>query len=200
MLRFGPCLLIALAAALSSSPMLAGQTQLPSFDKVEQCVQDHFASQSGREPNDLITRRDVQRVLDELKKLGWEVSDRKEIVEAALADDDWLAKRLQTNAGRKFMREMSSYPDGYDKLDRLRRLPDGQRILDRLIKGPDGYKMIDYLANEPGGREMGRMLSKAPKGKDFNQSTGRIYSADELVKRLKQSYEAAQQGTSARRR
>ena len=200
MLRTGPLVFVAATIFALASTLVAGQTALPEFAKVEQWVQGHFASQAGRESHDLILRRDVEQVLDGLKQQGWDVAERKEILALSLANDDWLAKRLETNAGRKFMRDMSSYPDGYDKLDRLRRLPDGQRILDRLIKGPDGYKMIEYLTNQPGGREMGRMLSDAPKGKNFNQPTGRIYTVDDLLKRLQESHAAAQRGPAKTRR
>lgn len=200
MLRSRQFLLLATAIVAYGSTLVAGQTPLPEFAEVEKWVQDQFASQAGRESHDLILRRDVEQVLDGLKKQGWDVADRKEILASSLANDDWLAQRLQTTAGRKFMRDMSSYPDGYDKLDRLRRLPDGQRILDRLIKGPDGYKMIEYLTNQPGGREMGRMLSDAPKGKNFNQPTGRIYTVGDLLKRLHESHAAAQRGPAKARR
>jgi hypothetical protein len=33
------------------------------------------------------------------------------------------------------------------------------------------------------------MLSQAPRGKDFNAPTGRLYTADQLMLKLQQSYE-----------
>jgi hypothetical protein len=200
MLRTAPWLLLIACMATPFSHAAAGQPQLPDFELVESWVQGHFASQKGRQASDLVTRRDVEQVLDGLKQRGWDVAERKEILESSLPGDDWLVQRLQTTAGRKFLREIASYPDAYDRLDRLRRLPDGRQILDRLIQGPDGYKLIEYLTNEPGGRQMGRMLSNTPKGKNFNQTTGRIYIASDLLKRLKESHTAAQQGAAKGRR
>jgi hypothetical protein len=101
---------------------------------------------------------------------------------------DPLVKRLRSKEGKKFMRQAARYPQAYDRLDHLERLPDGQRILKQLIEGPDGYKLIEYLATAPGGKNMGQMLSSTPKGKKFNESTGRIYTQEQLLTRLKQSY------------
>jgi hypothetical protein len=91
------------------------------------------------------------------------------------------------------MRQSAGFPLAYDRMDHLERLSDGQRILDRLVDGPDGYKLIEYLTSAPGGKNMGKMLTEAPHGVDFNKPTGRIYTQEQLLDRLKESHAKAQQ-------
>lgn len=182
---------VVIVALCTTALAAAAQEQLPSWTAVEKKVEQYFKSLNDHEPGDLISRDQATAVLDELAGMGWNVADRKEILEAVLAPTDPLVKKLRTKSGRKFMRESDRYPMAYDRLDHLSRLSDGQRIIDRLIAGPDGYKLIEYLATAPGGKNMGKMLSAAPHGAKFNQSTGRIYTQAQLVAKLKQSYEAA---------
>ncbi len=86
---------------------------------------------------------------------------------------------------------MAKYPEGYDRLDRMVRLPRGEIFTEDLIHNPGGYQMVEYMATAQGGIEMGKMLSETPKGKNFNQPTGRIYTAEQLIARVKKSYAVA---------
>ncbi len=88
------------------------------------------------------------------------------------------------------MRQSCKYPDAYDRLDRLSRMPMGHQNVDALIAGPDGYKMIQYMTSTSGGRNLGQMLSQDPRGANFNSPTGRIYTADQFLQRLTESYQA----------
>ena len=161
---------------------------LPDFATIEKHVEAHFQAQKDHQPTDLISRDQATRLLDSLKKLGWDVEGRDEMLADVLSESDPLVKRLRTKAGKKFMRQSARYSQGYDRLDRLERLPDGQQILKRLIDGPDGYKLIEYLTTSSGGKNMGKMLGKIPEGEKFNQPTGRIYTQGDLLARLKKSY------------
>ena len=89
------------------------------------------------------------------------------------------------------MRQISSYPNAYDLLDRLSRLPRGRQTVRDLIRGPDGYKMLQYMTTSAGGRQMGKQLSNSPGAGKFNEPTGRIYTAEDLLRRLEQSRAAA---------
>ncbi len=88
------------------------------------------------------------------------------------------------------MRQSGKYPLAYDRIDRLSRMIMGEKNVRALIRGPDGYKMIQYMTSTPYGRNMGQMLSQDPRGADFNSPTGRLYTADALLGRLQQSYDA----------
>jgi hypothetical protein len=188
------------AAPKETAPKETAKPQAwPDFSTVTDVVESNLKAKRQYRPGDLISRGDFQPILKELAELGWKVDDRDEIEHQLLPDDDYLVRELRTNDGRAFMRQVAQYPGGYDRLDRLVDLSDGRVILRRLINGPDGYKLLEYLTTAPGGREMGKMLSQAPHGKNFNQSTHRIYTADQLLDRLKSSHarEAASRGGGA---
>ncbi len=167
---------------------------LPTWARANEAIVAHFQSLPDYRPGDLIVRSEVQGLLSHLAKIGWSVPDAKAILAQVPADGEFLATVLRAPTGRKFMRQIGGYRDGYDRLDRLSRMPHGKKTVEALIRGPDGYKMIDYMTSTRGGKNLGRQLSRAPKGKDFNQSTGRIYTVKSLQARLKQSYEAARRG------
>jgi hypothetical protein len=185
-----PLLLCAAAVAYGQGPA----PKLPPFAAIEKELVAHFQGVKDHQPQDLISRDQAAAVLERVAKIGWQVADADEILEQVLSEASPLVKRLRTKEGRKFMRQAAGYPQAYDRLDHLERLPDGQRILKQLIDGPDGYKLIEYLTTAPGGENMGKMLSSTPKGRKFNQSTGRIYTQEQLLARLKHSYEEAQRG------
>jgi hypothetical protein len=107
-----------------------------------------------------------------------------------LPDNAFLIRQVRSAAGRKFMRQVGKLPQGYDRLDHLSRLSDAETLIPRLVNGVDGYKMIEYLVEAPGGETMGRMLTNVPNGQNFNRPTGKIYTQQEFIARLKQSHTA----------
>ncbi|HLA85959.1 MAG TPA: hypothetical protein VJL29_14300 [Thermoguttaceae bacterium] len=178
-----------LLLAVAGRPAAAADP--PKWDDVKKAVMAYFERLPDYKRGDLLSRSQVEPVFGALERLGWRVAARKALVESVLPDNDPLVQQLRTPAGRKFARQVAGVPDGYDRLDRLRRLPRGRQNVENLIRGPDGYLMIEYMTTTPGGRNLGGMLSRAPKGKGFNQSTGRIYTVDMLLERLKQEYAKA---------
>jgi hypothetical protein len=83
------------------------------------------------------------------------------------------------------MRQISKMALAYDRIDRLAPLPHGQQTIRDLIRGPDGYKLIAYMTGTSGGTQLGRMLSTSPNAAGFNSATGRIYTAEALIEKLK---------------
>lgn len=166
--------------------------QLPDFATIQKIVAETFSAESGHRPGDLIARGEVEPLFAKFEKAGWKVADRKEICQSLLSDQHVLVKKLHTQAGKKFMRQVADDPEVYDRLDRFVRLPRGERMLQDLIDGPDGYKLFDYMTKTSGGHELGKMLSNAPRGRDFNDETGRIYTVKMLDQRLKTSYARAE--------
>jgi len=156
-----------------------------------QAVLRCFQIQPDYRAGDLITQDKVEPLLAHLKWMGLPLPNAKQILEKVPAKDEFLAEQLRTPNGRKFMREISGYTGGYDRLDRLSRLPYGKQTIRDLIRGPDGYKMIEYMTTAPGGKALGDQLSNAPQDGDFNAKTGRIYTAEMLLRRLEQSRAAA---------
>ncbi len=187
------CIIISSLAAATAS-VLAGSAwaedkSIPAVSEISAALDEFFDKQNDYESGDLITGRQVEPLLDLLQERGLPLHDRKEILADLPVDDEFLVKQFGTPAGVKFMRQIARFPDAYDRVDRLSRLPRGRQTVADLIRGPDGYKMIEYFTTAAGGKELGRMLSESPAGRDFNNPTGRIYTADLLLERLKQSRE-----------
>lgn len=170
----------------------AKTTPWPTFAQVEKAVEKHFSTFKKYRKGDLLSQSDVAPVFDALEKLGWKVADREEILKRAPGDRELMVRILRSDPDRAFMRDSQKYPGGYDRIDHLSRLSDAETLLGRLTAGPDGYKMIDYMTTTPWGKTMGEMLSQDPNGQGFNQSTGRIYTEQQLIARLKQSYAKAE--------
>jgi len=172
--------LLAAASILSAAPPPAP----PSAAKVRQVVADFFAKMPPYREGDLIDRAQVEVLLKQLKAIGCQIPQPEAIASRVPDPGEWLVAELRTPAGRALMRQVARYPGAYDRLDRLSTMPQGKQTIRDLVRGPDGYKMIEYLSTQKGGREMGKMLSRAPGAPDFNRPTGRIYTADALLKEL----------------
>ncbi|HXY35235.1 MAG TPA: hypothetical protein VEI07_13475 [Planctomycetaceae bacterium] len=163
---------------------------LPSFDLVTKEVKRQLALDSEYQEGDLLTAPKVEKILSKLEKVNWKVADAREIVRLVLSDTDWLAVRLSAGDGKAFMRQIARMPGGYDRVDRLRNLPNGENLVTDFIEGPEGFKMIEYMTTTQGGRNLGDYLSEDENGADFNKRTGRIYTEQDLLRRLKESYDA----------
>jgi hypothetical protein len=166
---------------------------VPSSSEIRKAVLRYFQAQPDYRPGDLITQDQVEPLLVQLKYMGLPLSNPKQILEKVPVKDEFLAEQFRAPGGRQFMRDISGYCGGYDRLDRLSRLPHGKQTIRDLIRGPDGYKMIEYMTTAPGGQVLGDQLSNAPQAGDFNANTGRIYTADMLLRRLEQARVAALQ-------
>ena len=168
----------------------AGGAAMPSFDQVQKLVDRQLATLSDYQPGDIVSQQQVEPIFEQLKQLGWVVRDRAEIMKLVPGDSEFIVRELRSAEGRTFMRQSGKYPLAYDRIDRLSRMSMGEKNVRALIRGPDGYKMIQYMTSTPYGRNMGQMLSQDPRGADFNSPTGRLYTADALLGRLQQSYDA----------
>jgi hypothetical protein len=164
---------------------------IPSMSEIRDAVLRYFRDQHDYRAGDLVTKEQVEPLLRQLQRMGLPLPDAKQILEKVPAKDEFLAEQFATPNGQSFMRQISGYKDGYDRVDRLSRLPYGRQTVIDLIRGPDGYKMIEYMTTSPGGQALGGQLSDAPLGKDFNEPTGRIYTAEKLLPRLEKSRDAS---------
>lgn len=190
---------IAVSATILVGPTHAAD-ELPKFEKVQSGVESYFSKQKDFLPGDLVTRKQVAAVCDEIARLGWKIADRAELEKRALDDGSTLATQLRSASGRKFMRQAGAMSMGYDQLDRLSQLPQGRSTLDRMMRDPQGAKMLEYFASSQQGQEMMKKMSRDANGK-FDQPTGKIYTADDLMKALQRSYqrESAKSATAEKR-
>jgi len=181
---------IPVTGASASAADAAKNDKLPEFEAVKQTVLRQLKSRKHYRPGDMLSRDDVKTALDAVQQLGWDVDDRTQILADVLPKKDFLVRQLRSRRGLPFMRRLSGTPGTYDRMDRLRRMPFGRRRIRELIHNPGGYTLILYMVTTSGGRQMGRFLSETPTGRNFNKPTGRIYTENDLLKRLKQSYAA----------
>jgi len=186
-----------LLVVATCSSWAAQSANLPTWEKVRQLVATELQREAGYQPGDLIVRSQVRAIFAQLKAIGWEVPRQSQIIDQTLDDGDFVAQTLRNSDGRGLMRQIQRYPQGYDRLDRLARMPHGQQNVAALVRGPDGYKLIQYMTSVQGGKSLGASLAKGPQGADFNRPTGRIYTAEALVARLRQSYPAPPGKTTA---
>ncbi len=169
------------SAALADSSKAAP----PSFEAIEQAVREWSKSQPDLQSGGILSRTDAEAVLDRVEQLGWKIPARGAILESVLPDSDFLVQQLRSPAGTKFTARIGRFPQAFDRLDRLARLPHGKQTVRDLVRTKGGDQLIEYLTTTPGGAEMGRMLSKTPSGAEFNKPTGRIYTIEMLLARLK---------------
>ena len=129
---------------LALTPVAAGQQAgtavsgkpIPSLADVQQTVWRYFQGYRDFQPGDLITSDHVAPLLKELQGKGLPLADADEILEAVPGKDAFLFRQFSTPAGRKFMRRISSYPNVYDRLDRLAGLPNGEQTIRDLMRNP----------------------------------------------------------------
>ncbi|MDZ7616997.1 MAG: hypothetical protein U1E05_08335 [Patescibacteria group bacterium] len=169
-----------------------GTPALPPFAAVKSTVEQHYAAISEFEQGDLITRDQVEPLLAQLDRLGWNVADGQAILGQTLPPGEFLPGQLRgSKKGLAFMRAVSGMPLAYDRLDRLARLPHGKQTVHDMIHKAGGTELVQYLTTAKGGKELGKMLTHAPRGHDFNKPTGRIYTVSQLLDQLEASYRRA---------
>lgn len=160
----------------------------PAWKAIEKTIKSTMAQTKDYESGDILSRDEAENAFDALKKLGWEVESRKKLTKRFLPASDEMVRLLRGKRGTKFMRKISTFPGGYDRLDKLRELPDGRQRMKELITQPGGHTLIEYLATTRGGKNLGKQLSSRTRG-NFNEPTNRIYTEAGLVATLKQLYE-----------
>jgi len=181
------CFAVCGEAALVST---AVAKELPGFDEVTAAAEKALHADPRYESGDLITRKQVVAVVNELERLGWKLEDRRKFEKLALEDGSFLVKQLTSTNGKKFLRQISSMPLAIDRLDRMSQMKLGHSTVERLVRGPDGYKLFDYMTNAKGGHELAKMLTNEGNG-NFDKPTGKLYTEAYLMRELKEMYAEA---------
>lgn len=186
------------AGVLMGSPA-AAQTaaavpQIRSFSDVRSLTGQHLAA-SGTDyrDGDLITRKQVTELFELLEHAGWEVPEQQSVLNKVLSAGDFIARELlSTPKGRQFMRKIAGYKLGYDRLERMSQLPQGQMSVHDLIhKVPNGHTWIQAMTGTQRGKRLGDRLSNSRQGKDFNEPTGHLYTAKQLLEELQPQFQAS---------
>lgn len=184
-------------SSLGAVVTAANRDKFPKWSEVERLAQSGIARRNDYRPRDIISKGDVAPIFSSLAKHGWKVKDAKAIMGKMLEDSHFLVKVLREGDGRGFMRKVSRDPAVYDRLDRVAAHDGGKPLIRSLIKLPDGEKYTKAKPG-PGSPTMSDLLLINERGsaqrrrlKDYDKPTGRIYTADQFVARLKKSYSQA---------
>ena len=185
-----------LLAAAGSKPTLSATNKpkvMPTFEAVKGAVTGQLKKSRYYQPGDVLSRGDVDAIFNKLAGLGWKVEDRKAILDQLLPDDYYLIRALRSPDNGQFSRQVGQVPNGYgyDRLDRISRMADGQVLVSRIMQEPGGWNFIDIMTESKEASGMAQAFSMGPGGKDFTKPTGRIYTEQQLIARLKESYDKA---------
>ncbi len=185
--------------SLSGAPhvaMSAAEKLPPKFSAIREQTRRSLARRPEFEPDDLISRGDIRRVLLDLHRLGWETTYAKEVWARGLPDSHFLVRELRDKKeGKQFMRQVARHSGIFGQLDRYAGLPGGQKTLRALIDSKDGHKLIDYyMTRTRSGNLLLDLLPRhahgtMPEPKDFRKPTGRIYTQKDLLKVLAKVYQ-----------
>jgi hypothetical protein len=182
----------------TASTALAVPPKLPSWDQVKKIADQQLNSVGDYQPGDLISKRQVDPIFDLLLRAGWTVSDRTDILNLICSDNDPMVRQFRSGSGKRFMRQINNSPLGYDRVDQIERLSGGgtlgQSTIDLLIATPGGYKNILNLGKSSAKEIQNWMLAPGWRSLNFNAATGRIYTADAFLARLRESYDATLAG------
>lgn len=176
-----------LSMLLAAMPTAASAAELPAWEEVEQLVTRTLVTKN-HPAGTLLTQSRAEEALKSVAALGWNVPGHQQLLARILPDTDFLAEVLSSRQGQRFAQEVAALPEGYDRLDHLRKLPRGEDTVRELIQGPDGYKMIEYMTTSTGGKNMGIMLSQDPHGAGFNRPTSRVYTVEQFLDQLQLRY------------
>lgn len=160
--------------------------QVP-FAAIQAEVEEFFVGKKYQ-PITILTREDAAELFALLEKNKWPVPDGDEMLKRILPANDFMVRELRAPVAERFLSHIARDPEGFDRVDRMRKLPRGHIFLHDLILNPGGYKFIDYMTNTPGGEYLGKQVSRVPKGRNFNARTGRIYTVAQLLRELKRAY------------
>ncbi len=188
--------LTVLAVITAASTQTRADTPPPSdplpFAEIETTVQRYFQASPSLQAGDIISRSQASEVFDSLAKRGWVTPSRRAIENRLLPDSHFLVRQLRSRRGTRFMREISHIPSGYDRLDRMSSISGGRKVVADLIRGKDGAQLIEYMTTTQGGRNLSAQLTNAKGGRNFAQPTRRIYTTEQLVQALRETYGAEQ--------
>lgn len=168
--------------------------QIPSWEQVEKTFRKHYpalpngAVPAGQAPP-LVTYNTARRIFYELWEQRWNVSDQAEILKLCPQDNSFLVQQCLSPGGQKFLKQAADPAAVYDKLERMASLPEGQQKIRDLLAGPQGHHdMLNYMLGRQGSQMLFENGTAHPAARDFNKPTGKIYSPEALLQRIKKSH------------
>jgi hypothetical protein len=185
------------AGLLVGGPSRADENSLPEMVEVQRAIDAGKASLRGIPTRALISRTEAEVIFQHLEAAGWKVADKNEILSTLLPAGSPLVATLRSPRGREFDAQVAGYELIYDRLDRISREPGGERLLRDLVKLPDAARYAKQVT-KPGVPDLVGLLPKDRSGKtrrveDYDKPTKKIYTLEQLEKRIRESYDRARE-------
>ena len=157
----------------------------PTMAEIKAIVEEHLQSNAYYAPGDLISRKDVEPIFDDLIGRGVPLAaGQEELYDDFVPENSALVRVLRTPGGRKFMQKVKSTRGIYDRLERLSWSFKGRELLDQLLNDPQGPAILQVMLEPTGMTAMAKYLKDDEIGTNFSIPTGHIHTANELLKRL----------------
>lgn len=172
-------------ASLFVIPSVAPAQEPLSPAELRTIVARHLPARYAYRSGDLICRRDVEPIFNELLARGIEpTGDREEMYAGLLPESDYLVKLLRGPQGRLFMRRAQELPGAYDFLDRLSWFPAGRETLYHLVHSKEGFTQLQAMLAPSGHAQTEAAFGDEPRAQNLFLPTGRIYTEHDLLRRL----------------
>jgi hypothetical protein len=175
----------------------ADEKSLPELNEVQRAIDAAVADAPALRPGALVCQGEGAIIFARLEGIGWKVADKREILADLLPAGSPLVITLRSPRGQKFASQVADYKLIYDRLDRISQEPGGQRLLQDLVKLPDAARYAKQVTGR-GVPDLVELLPKQRSGKtrrvqDYDKPTKKIYTLEQLQKRIRESYEQARQ-------
>lgn len=180
------------SAFLAPAGLAAGR--ILAFEEVKSVVKESLSKRQGYQPGDLITRRDVQPILAQLARKGFNADPSVIGFDPYLPDNHYLVGLLQTAKGAETLRQMKNMPGALDRLERLAHFPEGQKILRKVLLESKGTQGVERLLSPQGVRELELAYGNEPSMKNFDLVSGRVYDEASFFSHLESLHKLAELG------
>jgi len=164
------------------------------FEEVKAAVKENLAKRQGYQPGDLITRRDVQPILAQLARKGFNADPSVIGFDPYLPDNHYMVGLLQTAKGTETLRQLKDHPGALDRLERLAHFPEGQKILRKVLLESKGTQGVELLLSAQGIRDLELEYGNEPTMKNFTVASGRVFDEATFVAHLETVHQLAEKG------
>ncbi|MGV3607264.1 MAG: hypothetical protein ACO1RA_12740 [Planctomycetaceae bacterium] len=189
---------LAWISVLGTSALLApaghAVERILPMEEIKATVKENLAKRQGYQPGDLITRRDVQPILAQLARKGFNADPSVIGFDPYLPDNHYMAGLLQTAKGTETLRQLKDRPGALDRLERLAHFPDGQKILRKVLLESKGIQGVEMLLSAQGIRDLELEYGNEPTMKNFTVASGRVFDEATFIAHLETVHQLAEKG------
>lgn len=183
--------LLFVAGLVSTFPTTAADRLIP-FEEVKAIVKENLAKRPGYQAGDLLTKRDVQPILAQLARKGFNVEAGAVGFDPYLPDNHYMVGLFRTSKGTETMRQIAHLPHAFDHLERLGSFPEGQKILRQIILESKGIAPIETLCTPEGMHEVEVQFGSQPSCKNFALHSGRVFHEESFLSHLQTVHSLAE--------